>query len=178
MIRQGFSKLREAVDNPMPISRRNRQMFAGIYFAVGAVFMFIAYQGAADKTFRIEAKGVKQQAMKAVDSAADFGRVILDADGRIISWNRGMTHLTGRTSKEMVGKMLTSLAVSEESAETIDRLLKGASGLNYANIELPRNDNPDSTALVRMQVREVSGQPGTFRFVAVDPVGQINAVTP
>ncbi len=31
---------------------------------------------------------------------------------------------------------------------------------------------------LRMQVRKVSGQPGTFRFVAVDPVGQINAVTP
>lgn len=172
--------LRNAVDNPMPIGRRQRQLFAALYFVAGAVLAYMAWNNAADKTFRIEAATVKQQAMKAVDSSSDFGRVILDANGLIVSWNHGMTELTGRTSKEMVGKPLASLAVGAPNAEeTINQLLSGSQGLTYANLALPRKGgNPEATTWVRMQVREVSGQPGTFRFVAVDPVGQINAVTP
>lgn len=183
-IRSVIGKAKEiyvaAVDSPMPISRRKRQMFAGCYFLVGAVLAYLAWNNAADKTFRIEAAGHKQQAVRAVDSSTDFGQVILDADGKIISWNHGMTTLTGRSSKQMVGKYFSDLAASvPDGKEKIDRLLAGEAGVNYANLELPRLGGPaNSTTLVRMQVRQVSGQPGSFRFVAVDPVTQINAVTP
>ncbi|WP_428307950.1 PAS domain-containing protein [Lacipirellula sp.] len=172
--------LREAIDCPMPISHRARGLFAMIYFSVGAILAFLAYENAAQRAFRIEAGGRKQQALKAVDASLDFGRVILDSNGRILSWNRGMTELTGRTSQEMVGRPIADIADNDaDTREMIIRLISAAEGASFANLELPRaNAHPEAKTLVRMQIRTVSGQPGTYRFVAVDPIGQINAVTP
>lgn len=171
---------REAFNRPMPISDRARRLFAVIYLSVGAILAFVAYDNASQRTLRIEAATLKQRAMKALDASTDFGRAILDANGRILAWNRGMTILTGRTSQEMIGRPITDIAAGNAFAsEKIDRLVSGEGGVSFANLELPRaNAHPQATTSVRMQLRTVSGEPGTYRFVAIDPIGPINGVAP
>lgn len=78
---------------------------------IGVAFLFIAgvvaaisnYYTAAGKTMRQAAATEKYEILTGVDSNKYVGRTILNENGIIVSWNKGMTAIAGFTSKETVG---------------------------------------------------------------------------
>lgn len=92
----------EAIDTPVPPESNARKAFALVALAILIAITLAFFSKAMNKTARIEAASEKDIAIEAIDSAQTFGRVYVDKEGTIISWNHGMTQLVGWTSKEMV----------------------------------------------------------------------------
>lgn len=115
--------LAKALDHEMAPLSPVRIMLASVV-ALGCIALSAAgLQQAWHKTQRMEAAGLRDDSYRAIQSTERFGRVLIRGD-RIISWNRGMTALTGWTSKEMVGRQGVRLDVPDAppNAMTASRL--------------------------------------------------------
>lgn len=80
----------------------------------------IAYGGWKQVRHKSELDAQKYEAIKMADKAVDFGQVYLNQEGKIISWNNGMTKLLGWKSSEMRGK---TLAVLDPKGHDSDALI-------------------------------------------------------
>lgn len=122
-------------------------------------------------TVRKEAKTAKQEAQVAVDRTANFGRIITDGSGRIISWNRGMSATTGWRADEMIGKNIADLIAPEDAASKVAQALV-TGGSADGNVLLRRAGSKSATVLIKAHVNTASD----FRYVLVEPAGQLNSL--
>ena len=75
-------------------------------------FAYGGWQRAKSKSW-FEAQ--KREYVQLTDKTSTFGQVILNINGEIISWNKGMTALFGWKSSEMRGKRIESLFKADTS---------------------------------------------------------------
>lgn len=174
-----MTTLTRALDYPFKFSKLGARLTSFIIFSLCAWLAVSAYVRAWNHTKRIAAKDEKAEAIASIDSTHNFGRVILNKDGTIVSWNHGMTDITGWTSRDMVGKSLARLTEGNAAnRELLNRLLspKAFGGDTFDNVPLRRaGKHPDATVLVRVQVRETNPEGGPWRFVTVDPAASVEA---
>lgn len=122
-------------------------------------------------TTRERAKTAKQEAQVAVDRTPNFGRVITDASGNVISWNRGMSETTGYRADETIGKPIANfIAPSAMDSPVAKALLAG--GHEEGNLLLRRAGTKNGTVLVKASINTASN----FRYVVANPVGQLTGL--
>lgn len=119
-------------------------------------------------TTRKAAKTAKQEAQTAVDRTANFGRIIIDGDGKIISWNRGMSETTGWKADQMIGKQIGSILAPGAAETPVGQALL-AGGTKEGNLAIRRAGSKSATVLVKVHVNTAD----RFRYVIADPVGQV-----
>lgn len=61
-----------------------------------------------------------------VRSLADYAIALLDADGRVLSWNRGAERTTGYSEEEVRGRHLGALFAEDAAGRRVDRQLRVA----------------------------------------------------
>lgn len=119
-------------------------------------------------TTRDRAKTAKQEAQVAVDRTANFGRVITDASGKIISWNRGMSDTTGWRADEMIGKNIAEII--PKGSPDLEAILAGEA--DGRNVAIRRSGTKHATVLVKLNAYSADG----FRYVTARPAGELNSL--
>lgn len=139
--------------------------------AAGLAVLWAVMSTANHLTVRQEAKTKKADAQTAVDRTANFGRVITDAQGKIIAWNRGMSETTGWRADQMIGKNIADVIAPEALASKVAQALVAGSHAD-GNVLLRRADSKSATVLIRAHVNTA----GDYRYVLVEPAGQLNSL--
>lgn len=164
-----------AMNHPLTV-RPNMHKLASIVVktlcvCAGLAVLYAVLSNANHLTVRQEAKAKKADAQTAVDRTANFGRIITDGEGKIISWNRGMSATTGWRADEMIGTNIADIIAPEDAAGKVAQALI-AGGSAEGNILLRRAGSKSATVLIKAHVNTASD----FRYVLVEPAGQLNAL--
>lgn len=163
------------LDQVIPLSDRTRNTIRGTFnwvmAAMGLSLLGWVFLRADHLTTREKARDAKAQAQVEVDRTTNFGRMIVDGDGKIISWNRGMSEATGWKADRMIGRNVsTILAPGWEATPVGSALLTG--GAAEGNLSLRRAGDPGATVLIRVHINTAS----QFRYVVADGVAQLNTL--
>ncbi len=138
---------------------------------VGVGVLAVVMLRANHMTTREHAKTANQEAQVAIARTANFGRVITDGNGVVISWNRGMSESTGYRADETIGKPIANfIAPSAMDSPVAKALLAG--GHEEGNLLLRRAGTKNGTVLVKASINTASN----FRYVVTNPVGQLTGL--
>lgn len=135
---------------------------------VGLGTLAVVMLRAEHMTVRQQAKTEKQEAQVAVDRTSKFGRVIMDASGKIISWNRGMSDTTGWRADEMIGKNIAEII--PKGSPDLEAILAGEA--DGRNVTIRRAGTKHATVLVKLNAYSADG----FRYVTARPAGELNSL--
>jgi PAS domain S-box-containing protein len=164
-----------ATNHPIPVSPDMHKLATIVVktlcVAAGLAVLYAVLANANYMTVRQEARSKKADAQTAVDRTANFGRIITDGSGTIISWNRGMSATTGWRADQMIGQKISSvIAPEDQEGKVAQALIAGAHA--DGNILLRRAGSKTATVLIRAHVNTA----GDYRYVLVEPAGQLNSL--
>lgn len=170
-----ITKVRHFLHMPLPHPHRI-ELAAKI---VGTILFIVVASFALGKLWVQQAKYdlaiQKAEATTSIDSTATFGRVILNKHGKIVSWNKGMTILTGFTSAEMRNHSLAKLEGYGADPDIVKQIgvIRPYPWLADGMIEI-KNSKGEPLAL-SVNIRDTADDQGNvkFRYLLFDQMGAV-----
>lgn len=125
-------------------------------------------------------KTEKQEALKLIDKTTAFGQVILNQDGTIVSWNKGMTAMFGYTSAEMRGGNLSVLDPISKDSGVLHEVGHPQENPWRADGFLYLRSKNGEKNLIRVSVRDITSSKTNKRFrrITFDANTKTDAETP
>ncbi len=128
-----------------------------------------------DITERLRAESAMARLAAIVDSSAD-AILSSDAQGTILSWNRGATELLGYTAEEMVGRPVACLVPEDRGPDEQEALRRVRGGESIEPLETVRlgREGPRQVSLRLSAIRDRRGELEGFSWIARD-ISQLKA---
>jgi PAS domain S-box-containing protein len=115
-----------------------------------------------------------------VDGLPDLAMVLLDVDGKILSWNAGAARLLGYSSEEIIGRHFSSLHTTEDIAAGKPAKSQEQAAARGRHEEIAARLHRDGTEFecqtVLVALRDVDGTMSGYGVVIRDPAGFARAV--
>ena len=115
----------------------------------------------------------------ALDAISDYAIIYLDADGKIVSWNRNSEVMRGYTAEEVIGQPISVLYAAEDRAAGLaDRELRAARDSGRAEFEgwrIRKGGEPFWASVVVVPIRDEDGKLTGFAKVTRDVTEQKRA---
>ena len=117
-------------------------------------------------------KSTQADLVELVESITDYGIVILDFEGHIVTWNAGAEQISGYAPEEAIGRKLSLLLPAKESdPRHLDHQLKqaAANGRSEAEVWCLRKDGtPILVCQLLTPIRDEKAGPKRFALVLCD----------
>lgn len=126
------------------------------------------------KNVRFHAAETKENYTRAMDLSPNLATVWQREDGSIFRWTHGMTLLTGRTSKEMIGKNLALIDPDHDKEQSVIKTVYTypvSDWLSEKYVDVLRKDG--SVIHLRMNLRDINvpTEAEPFRTLTFDQLG-------
>lgn len=146
------------------------------YIGIGMLLVGFVYSLSLTmaKNVRFNASEQKHNYMRAMDLSPNLAMVWWNSEGTIIRWTHGMTLLTGRTSKEMIGKNLSLIDPDYANPESVLKRVTSSpisDWLAEKYVDIVAKDG--TIHKLRMNILDISvpDQAEPFRSVLFDRLG-------
>jgi len=170
-------KVSKALATPIPFPKQLLMATRVIMCSLLAVLLWTQLQKALSKQAIWNLDNEKAAAHKVLDKTESFGRAVMDPQGKIVSWNKGMTDLFGWTSAEMRGNTLARLRPnhSEEGSASFDVLSEFSQYplLSEQIYDLKMKDGSTEPFRVSIADATIDNQI-KFRYLRVDRLGAVS----
>ena len=160
-------KIDRAISAEWKLTRMQKAFIMGLCLIVMAGISYASWTTAA---FKSELDAQKYAARKAIDKTPNFGEMLLNEDGKIISWNKGMTAQLGWTSDEMCGQSIDRLDPQEHDTKAFVAIGDPQEWPWMEDGALEVKTKSGRSVLLSVRIRDFSGKDGKrFRRISFDP---------
>ena len=173
-----ITKVREILDTPIPHQHRVQKIarIIGLILFSVLVCFGLSRMMAEQMLWRLNME--KAEASTSVDTTTTFGRVIINSSNQIVSWNKGMSVLTGYKSAEMRNHKLSKLRGWGADPGAIDRVgsIRPYPWLADGTVDILTKEGDKLTLSVT--IRDTAGPDGQvkFRYIFFDQLWMISGI--